>query len=164
MDKVSKRTDYLDWDETFMLMTDLIAQRSKDPNSQVGACIVNSENIVLGLGYNGFPRGCDDDVLPWAREGEKALDTKYLYVVHAEANAILNAHGNLKGSRLYANLFPCNECAKIIIQSGISEVIYNSDKYADTEIVQASKKMLNMAGIKLTQYSPKHELKLNSIN
>ncbi len=110
----------------------LSAKRSKDPSTQVGACLVSEKNRVLGLGYNGFARGCSDDALPWAREGNY-LDTKYPYVVHAEANAITNSIANLENSRLYVALFPCNECAKLILQHGISEVIYMSDKYADLD-------------------------------
>lgn len=152
-----KRTTYLDWDETFMLMSHLIAHRSKDPSTQVGACIVDANNVVVGLGYNGFPRGCHDDKLPWCREGA-TLDTKYAYVVHAEANAIMNANGPVAGCRMYVALFPCNECAKMIIQSGIREVIYNSDKYADEDIFKASRKMLTMAGVQLRHYTPRHAL------
>ncbi len=114
-----KRTDYINWDEYFMGIALLTAMRSKDPSSQVGACIVSPENKILSLGYNGMPIGCDDDAMPWEREGEP-LDTKYMYVCHAELNAILNsAHNNLKGARVYVTLFPCNECTKAIIQSGI---------------------------------------------
>ena len=119
-----KRTDYINWDEYFMGIALLTAMRSKDPNSQVGACIVSSENKILSLGYNGMPIGCSDDEMPWEREGAP-LDTKYMYVCHAELNAILNsAHNNLKGARVYVTLFPCNECTKAIIQSGIAEVVY----------------------------------------
>ena len=129
----------------------LAAKRSKDPNTQVGACIVDEGNIILSTGYNGFPYGCSDDSYPWERTGE---DTKYNYVVHAELNAILNARGkNLKGARLYVDLFPCNECAKAIIQSGISEVVYLYDKYADSPATVASKKMLISAGVKLRQFT-----------
>ena len=125
-----KRKDYINWDEYFMGVALLAARRSKDPNTQVGACIVNQENIILSTGYNGFPIGCSDDEFPWDRDSE---DTKYPYVVHAELNAILNAHGrSLRGAKIYVALFPCNECAKAIIQSGIKEVIYLSDKYATT--------------------------------
>ena len=146
-----KRTDYISWDEYFMGVAILAAQRSKDPNTQVGACIVDANNIILSPGYNGFPYGCSDDIYPWGRDGE---DTKYNYVVHAELNAILNARGkNLKGSKLYVDLFPCNECAKAIIQSGISEVVYLYDKYADAPSTIASKKMLSSAGIKLTKFN-----------
>ena len=146
-----KRKDYISWDEYFMGVSLLAAKRSKDPNTQVGACIVDANNIILSTGYNGFPYGCSDDDYPWEREGD---DTKYNYVVHAELNAILNARGkNLKGSRLYVDLFPCNECAKAIIQSGIAEVVYLYDKYADTAATIASKKMLTSAGVKLTQFS-----------
>ena len=144
-----KRTDYISWDEYFMGIAMLAARRSKDPNTQVGACIVSKENIIISTGYNGMPAGCSDDEYPWEREGE---DTKYPYVVHAELNAILNANGrDLRGSKLYVALFPCNECAKAIIQAGISEVIYLSDKYAATDATLASKRMLRSAGVKLTQ-------------
>jgi len=128
----------------------LSAKRSKDPNTQVGACIVDSNNKVVGIGYNGFPIGCSDDLLPWEREADNINNTKYPYVVHAEANAILNSTKDLMGARIYVDLFPCNECAKLIIQSGIREVLYMKDKYKDTDIVKASKKMLKMAGVKLT--------------
>ena len=147
-----KREDYISWDEYFMGVAVLAAKRSKDPNTQVGACIVNKSKRILSTGYNGFPYGCSDDTFSWEREGE---DTKYQYVVHAELNAILNAHGkSLEGSRLYVDLFPCNECAKAIIQAGIKEVVYLSDKYATTPSTLASKRMLNAAGIKLTQLKP----------
>ncbi len=148
----TKRTDYISWDEYFMGVALLAAKRSKDPNTQVGACIVDSNNVILATGYNGFPVGCSDDEFPWDREGE---NTKYPYVVHAELNAILNASGrDLRGARIYVALFPCNECAKAIIQSGIKEVVYLSDKYADTPLTQASKLMLRTAGVKLTQMQP----------
>ena len=131
----------------------LSAMRSKDPNTQVGACIVSNDNKIMSVGYNGFPRGCSDDEFPWERNGEKSNDTKYPFVCHAELNAILNAGGrSLSGSRIFVALFPCNECAKAIIQSGIKEVIYISDKYADSDDTIASKKMLNAAGVKLTQF------------
>ncbi len=155
--KNDKRKDYLSWDETFMLMSNLIAKRSKDPNTQTGACIVDDDNIVIGLGYNGFPRGCHDDSLPWCRSGE-LTKTKYAYVVHAEANAILNSSRDVRGCKMYCHLFPCNECAKIIIQSGIKEVVYESDKYKDVDIFKASRKMLKTAGIKLRKYEPKNKL------
>ncbi|PID52387.1 MAG: cytidine deaminase [Candidatus Moraniibacteriota bacterium] len=157
--KNDKRKNCLDWDETFMLMSTLIAHRSKDPSTQVGACIVNENNVVVGLGYNGFPRGCHDDEFPWCRDG-KTEETKYAYVVHAEANAIMNASGSVEGCRLYVDLFPCNECAKVIIQSGICEVVYNSDKYADVDIFKVGRKLLKTAGVKLRQYTPKHKIVL----
>ncbi len=148
-----KREDYISWDEYFMGVSLLSAMRSKDPNTQVGACIVSNDNKIMSVGYNGFPRGCSDDEFPWERNGEKSNDTKYPFVCHAELNAILNAGGrNLSGSRIFVALFPCNECAKAIIQSGIKEVIYISDKYADSDDTIASKKMLNAAGVKLTQF------------
>ena len=147
-----KRTDYISWDEYFMGIAMLAAMRSKDPNTQVGACIVSQDNIIISTGYNGMPKGCSDDEFPWGREG---AETKYPYVVHAELNAILNANGrDLRGSRLYVALFPCNECAKAIIQCGAKEVLYLSDKYADTPSTQASKRMLQSAGVKLTQLEP----------
>ncbi len=150
-----KREDHISWDEYFMGVALLAAQRSKDPNTQVGACIVNKNKRILSTGYNGFPYGCSDDLFPWEREGE---DNKYKYVVHAELNAILNAGGkSLEGARLYVDLFPCNECAKAIIQSGISEIVYLYDKYADLPETAASKKMLNSAGVRMTQLKPNTE-------
>ena len=144
-----KRQDYISWDEYFMGVAMLAARRSKDPNTQVGACIVSRDNIIISTGYNGMPKGCSDDEFPWAREG---ADTKYPFVVHAELNAILNASGrDLRGSKLYVALFPCNECAKAIIQSGVREVYYLSDKYATTPTTLASKRMLDAAGVKYTQ-------------
>ena len=126
-----KRKDYISWDEYFMGIAILSAMRSKDDSSQVGACIVSPENKILSLGYNGMPIGCNDDDMPWDREGDE-LETKYMYVCHAELNAILNsAHSDLRGSRVYVTLFPCNECTKAIIQSGIAEVVYYGDKYHD---------------------------------
>lgn len=149
-----KREGYISWDEYFMGVALLAAERSKDPNTQVGACIVDDQNRILATGYNGFPQGCSDDVFPWNRD-EALGETKYQFVVHAELNAILNARGkSLAGSKLYVGLFPCNECAKAIIQAGISEVIYLSDKYATTPSTLASKRMLGAAGIKLTQIKP----------
>lgn len=136
----------LSWDEYFMAMAHLAAFRSKDPNTQVGACIVNANKRVVGLGYNGLPRGCEDDTYSWEREGE-FLETKYPYVVHAELNAILNSILNLDGCTIYVSLFPCNECAKAIIQSGIRRVIYESDKYDGTPGNLASKRMFHDAGV-----------------
>ena len=149
-----KRSDYLSWDECFTQMAILIAQRSKDPSTQAGAAIVDSDNIVVGLGYNGFPRGCADDALPWERTGA-FLATKYAYVVHAEENAIYNANKPTKGCKLYSTLFPCNECVKTIIQTGIREVVYESDKYAETPMVKASKRMLKLLKIPIRQYKRK---------
>ena len=136
-----------------MAVAKLAGMRSKDPNTQVGACIVSQNNKILSMGYNGFPLGCSDDEFPWERTGDNPLETKYLYVAHSELNAILNYRGgSLEGSKLYVCLFPCNECAKAIIQSGIKEVIYDSDKYADTPATIASKKMMDAAGVKYRQY------------
>ena len=146
-----KRTDYINWDEYFMGIAMLAARRSKDPNTQVGACIVSKDNIIISTGYNGMPKGCSDDEFPWEREGQQDM-TKYPYVVHAELNAILNANGrDLRDSRIYVALFPCNECAKAIIQSGVKEVLYLSDKYMDTMLNLASKKMLDAAGVGYTR-------------
>ena len=144
-----KRTDYISWDEYFMGVAMLAARRSKDPNTQVGACIVSQDNIIISTGYNGMPKGCSDDEFPWDRTGE---DTKYPYVVHAELNAILNANGrDLRGSKLYVALFPCNECAKAIIQSGIKEVMFLSDKYKDSLNNRESRRMFDAAGVKYTK-------------
>ena len=160
MTKSLKRKDSISWDQYFMGVALLSAQRSKDPNTQVGACIVNPEHRIVGVGYNGFPAGCSDDNLPWAREGE-FLETKYPYVVHAELNAILNSIQKLDACTIYVALFPCNECAKAIIQSGIKEVVYLSDKYAETDIVKASKRMLEQARVKTRTLKPISELILN---
>lgn len=145
-----KRKNVLTWDEYFMGLAHLSAMRSKDPSTQVGAVIVSNEHRVVSIGYNGFPNGCGDDVFPWDREGEFG-NTKYPYVVHAELNAILNSKNDLRGCSLYVSLFPCNECAKAIIQSGISRIVYESDKYANTDATIASKKMLRAAGVILQQ-------------
>lgn len=150
---MSKRIDYISWDEYFMGVAILAAQRSKDPNTQVGACIVSDDNKILSIGYNGMPLGCNDDDFNWDRDGNE--DNKYFYAVHSELNAILNYRGgSLEGSKIYVTLFPCNECAKAIIQSGIKEVIYWEDKYKDTPEVMASKRMLRTVGVELTQYRP----------
>ncbi len=158
-----KRADYLTWDEYFMGVAFLSGMRSKDPNSQVGSCIVSSDNKILSMGYNGFPRGCSDDEFPWTREAEDPYDTKYIYVTHSELNAILNYRGgSLDGSKLYVSLFPCNECAKAIIQAGIRTVIYDSDKYADTSSVKASKRMFDAAGVRYYKYNRSgREMKIN---
>ena len=149
-----KRKYYLSWDEYFMGIAILSSYRSKDPNTQVGACIVNDTNKIMSVGYNGLPLGCSDDEFPWERDGD-AYDTKYPYVCHAELNAILNNAGApLEGCRIYVALFPCNECAKAIIQSGIREVVYLSDKYENTPMNLASKRMFNSAGVRLTKLTP----------
>ena len=144
---MNKREDHISWDEYFMGVAMLSAMRSKDPNTQVGACIVNREHRIVGVGYNGFPTGCSDDDLPWDREGDW-IETKYPYVCHAELNAILNSiGGDLRGCTLYVALFPCNECAKAIIQAGIRKIVYLSDKYA----------MLAQAGVELVQFQPEQK-------
>lgn len=143
-----KRKDYLSWDEYFMGIAVLSSMRSKDPSTQVGACLVDRDKKILSMGYNGMPKCCDDDEYPWERDGAP-LESKYIFVCHAELNAILNCHGgSVKDAVCYTTLFPCNECAKAIIQSGISEVVYLSDKYADTDSTKASKKMFDSAGVK----------------
>ena len=151
MEKINKqRKDYLTWDEYFMGVAKLSALRSKDPSTQVGACIVGSDNRILSIGYNGTPNGYKDDIFPWDREGQP-LNTKYLYVCHAEMNAVLNYRGSrkdLEGAKIYVALFPCNECAKVIIQSGIKEIIYACDKYAETDSVIASKRLFDKCGVK----------------
>lgn len=145
-----KSNNYISWDEYFMGVAMLSALRSKDPSTKVGACIVNENKRIVGIGYNGLPCGCSDDEFPWERTGG-FLDTKYAYVVHAEPNAILNATSDLTNATLYVTLFPCNECAKLIIQSGIREIVYVSDKYQDTDASKASRRMLEAAGLKLRQ-------------
>lgn len=150
-----KRTDYIGWDEYFMGIAMFSAQRSKDNNTQVGACIVNDERKIVAVGYNGMPTGCNDDEMPWEREGETTLDTKYPFVCHAELNAILNRNSaNLKGCILYVTLFPCNECAKAIIQSGIKKVVYKSNKYADSESTKASAFLFRKCGVECEEYIP----------
>ena len=154
---MAKREGYLCWDDYFMSVALLSGKRSKDPNTQVGACIVNKNNEIESIGYNGLPKGCSDDEFPWEKEGEM-LNTKYPFVVHAELNAILNAKGkDLSGCKIYVALFPCNECAKAIIQSGISEVVYLSDKYSNTDSVKASKMMFKCAGVELRQLVPSYK-------
>ena len=149
---VPKIADYISWDEYFMGVARLSSLRSKDPNSQVGACIVGPDNKIRSMGYNGFPLGCSDDEFPWAREGD-TMDTKYAYVCHSELNAILNYRGgSLEGCKIYVTLFPCNECAKAIIQSGIKTVVYDENKYDGTPSVEVSKKLMNAAGVRYYQY------------
>lgn len=149
-----KRENYISWDAYFMGIAILSSHRSKDPGTQVGACIVSPTNRILSVGYNGMPSGCSDDKYPWDREGAP-LVTKYLFVCHAELNAILNYRGgSLEGSRVYTTLFPCNECAKALIQSGVKEIIYMQDKYAETDSVVASKQMMDSAGVTYRQYVP----------
>lgn len=149
---MGKREDYISWDEYFMGVAHLSGMRSKDPSTQVGACIVSSDNKILSMGYNGFPSGCSDDSFPWEKEGEE-LDTKYPFVTHSELNAILNYRGgSLEGTKLYVSLFPCNECAKAIIQAGIRTVVYDSDKYEGTPGNRASKRMFDAAGVAYIPY------------
>jgi dCMP deaminase len=145
-----KRSGYLNWDQYFMGLAKLSALRSKDPTTCVGAVIVSRDNKILAIGYNGFPQGCDDDSLPWSREGNYE-DTKYAYVVHAEANAILNAHSSLKDAILYVTLFPCNECMKLIIQAGITELVYESNRDHGKPFNLASNRMMKQVGIKARQ-------------
>ncbi len=150
-----KRNDYIGWDDYFMGIAMLSAERSKDSNTQVGACIVNSENKIVSVGYNGMPTGCSDDDMPWERSADSPLDTKYPYVCHAELNAILNSNiGNLSGCTVYVTLFPCNECAKAIIQSGIKRVVYYDNKYADSDSTKASAFLFKKCGVIFEEYHP----------
>ena len=160
---IQKRKNFLSWDETFMLLAHLVAQRSKDPNTQTGACIVDENKIIVGLGYNGWPRGIKDELLPWGREGE-TLDKKYIYVVHAEANAVLNANKSTQGCTIYCTLAPCNECAKIIIQQGIKEVVYHKDIYHDLDEWVAARKMFDLAKVKYRKYTPQYDMILRKKN
>ncbi len=149
-----KRQDYISWDEYFMGVAKLSGMRSKDPNTQVGSCIVSQDHKILSMGYNGFPKGCSDDEFPWAREGDP-LENKYFYVTHSELNAILNYRGgSLEGATIYVSMFLCNECAKAIIQSGIKTIVYANDKYALAPNTIASKKMLDAAGVRYYKYTP----------
>lgn len=151
----NKRTDYISWDEYFMGVALLAAQRSKDPSTQVGACIVSPDNKILSIGYNGLPIGCSDDEFPWEKDDDTPDHCKYYYAAHSELNAILNYRGgSLEGSKIYVTLFPCNECAKAIIQAGIKTLIYADDKYADTPGVIASKRMLDSSGVEYSLYKP----------
>ena len=160
----NKRQNYLSWDEFFMGIAKLAGARSKDPSTQVGACIVDENNRVLAIGYNGTPNNFDDDAFPWDREGED-LETKYLYVIHAERNAIANGNRiSLRGARIYVDLFPCNECAKLIIQSGIKEVIYLSDKYKDTDDVKISKKLMDQCGVSYHSLELDKKIEVNLTN
>ena len=149
---------HISWDEYFMGIALLSAKRSKDPSTQVGACIINKDKRIIAIGYNGFPKGCEDSVFPWGKTDSNPLNTKYPYVVHAEANAILNSTSSLKGSKLYVTLFPCNECAKLLIQAGVEEIVYLSDKNRMSDSFEASKRMLDAAGIK---YSKMKDLEVN---
>ncbi|KAL1782906.1 Deoxycytidylate deaminase [Sigmodon hispidus] len=163
-----KRDDYLEWPEYFMAVAFLSAQRSKDPSSQVGACIENPENKIVGIGYNGMPNGYSDDLLPWRRTAENKMDTKYPYVCHAELNAIMNKNSaDAKGCSMYVALFPCNECAKLIIQAGIKEVIFMSDKYHESEETTAARLMFKLAGVTFRKFTPKYSkivIDFDSIN
>lgn len=160
-----KRENYLSWDEFFMAVALLAGKRSKDPNTQVGACIVDARHKIISTGYNGLPTGCDDDQFPWERSGESPLDTKYPFVCHAELNAILNNPGrDLFGCTIYVALFPCNECAKAIIQAGIREVVYISDKYAEDPYTVASKRLLESAGVRLRRLDVRRDQILLSFN
>lgn len=155
---MTKREDYISWDEFFMGVAKLSAMRSKDPNTQVGACVVDESNVIVSTGYNGFPKWCSDDSFPWDRKADKPEDTKYPYVVHAELNSILNANGkDLRGCKIYVALFPCNECAKSIIQCGIKEVIYLSDKYENDPMTQVAKRMFKVAGVATRRFVPKND-------
>ncbi len=152
--KTKSNQNFISWDECFMEMAKVIAKRSKDPSSQVGAIVANQQNVIVGAGYNGWPRGIENDDLPWDREGDFG-DTKYAYVCHAEENAIYNSNNSTKDCKIYCTLYPCNECAKTIIQNGIKEVIYESNKYSDKPSFKASAKLFKLAGVKVRQYESK---------
>lgn len=155
---LKKRTNYIEWDEYFMAIALLAAKRSKDPSTQVGACIVNNENKIVSVGYNGFPIGCSDDIFPWTKHTDNPLDDKHMYVCHAELNAILSKNSaDVKNCTMYVSLFPCNECTKTIIQSNIRQIIYLSDKHKEKSSTIASKRMLDAVGIKYLQYAPKNK-------
>lgn len=159
---MKQRSDYISWDEYFMMVAKVSAFRSKDPNTQVGACIVSSDKKIISCGYNGAPVGLHDDDMPWGRDGD-FLNTKYAYVCHAELNAILNSNADLRGATIYVDLFPCNECAKAIIQSGIKKVIYQSDKYNGTDSNTVSKLLFDKCGveyIKLEEKNKTYSIKL----
>jgi len=150
-----KRINVKTWDETFMSIAHVIKERSKDPSTQVGACIVSSDNRILSIGYNGAPNGFDDDKFPWGRESDRLLDTKYPFVVHAERNAVLNFRGNLRelqGSRVFVTLFPCNECSKELAQIGVKEVIFEKEPILKDDLYFASKRILEECGIKTSQF------------
>ena len=150
----AKRSDYISWDEYFMGVAHLSGMRSKDPNTQVGACIVSPDNKILSMGYNGFPKGCSDDEFPWERENANDRNlTKYPFVTHSELNAILNYRGgSLEGTKLYVSLFPCNECAKAIIQSGIKRIVYLDDKYKNSNNNIAARHMFRISGVETKKY------------
>jgi len=156
-----KRTNAISWEVYFMGIAHLSAMRSKDPSTQVGAVIVDDHHKVVSIGYNGFPKGCSDDDFPWEREGD-SLASKYVYVVHAELNAILNSPRSVSGCTLYVSLFPCHECAKAIIQSGIQSIVYESDKYASTDSIIASKRMLQSAGITIKQSTTQVQIQVET--
>lgn len=157
-----KRNNYITWDEYFMNIAILSGHRSKDPSTQVGACIVNKRNKIVGIGYNGFPLGCSDDALPWSKDGAY-LETKHPYVCHAELNAVLNATGDLTGCRIYVVIFPCNECAKVIIQSGITQVIYMKDDPMKDYVI-AAKRMFNLARVRWAQFTPRNTITMEQTN
>ncbi len=155
-----KRENVLSWDESFMLHAVVAAGRSKDPNSQVGACIVGKNNRILSLGYNGAPNKWDDDQFPWDRSNEDPKDNKYPYVIHAEMNALLNYkgdHKDLEDSTVYVTLFPCHECAKCLAQAGIKRIVYLSDKYNMTDDNTMSKTCLDYCGIEYEQLNAQHQ-------
>jgi dCMP deaminase len=152
--KVKPRESRISWDECFIQMAHVIADRSQDPSTQAGAIIVNENNVMVGAGYNGWPRGIEANALSWAREGDFE-DTKYPYVCHAEENAVYNANNSTHGCKIYCTLFPCNECAKTIIQNGIKEVVYSSDKYKGSPQFNASRKLFTLAKVKMRQYNLK---------
>ena len=156
---MEERKDYLSWDEYFMALAQICALRSKDPNTRVGACLVDENNKVISLGYNGMPIGCEDKKMPWGKDSSIYLETKYPFVCHAELNAIINSKGKIfKEAVIYTTLFPCNECAKAIIQSEIKKVIYKENKYEDEDSFKAAKHMFDLVGIKYEKYVVKRKM------
>ena len=163
MKKVKARKNYLSWDDTFIMIAQVIAQRSKDPSTQTGAVVVDEDNIVLGLGYNGWAKGVKEGHFSWSKDyglnKKDILNTKYPYVVHAEVNAILSSNKSVKGAKLYCYLFPCSECTKVIIQSGVKEVIYEDDRQdQNSNNFAVSKKLFDLSGVKHRKYNSKKKL------
>ena len=149
-----KREGVLSWDAYFMGIAILSGKRSKDPSTQVGACIVNEEHRIVSIGYNGLPAGCSDDDFPWDKEGAY-LDTKYPYVCHAELNAILNADmRRVRGCTVYTTLFPCNECVKALLQAGLRKIVYLTDIHHDQDAFVAARRLLDAAGVAYVPYEP----------
>jgi len=142
----------INWDEYFMLQAMLASYKSKDPNTKVGSVIVDEHNHQISMGYNGTIAGVDETLIPWGNNREVPLEhQKYGYVIHSEANAISHAKGSLANARVYVTLFPCNECAKLLASHRVKEIIYLSDKYAETPENRIAKKIFQMSKISYRQ-------------